>query len=396
MCTFKQSKLSNGFCEIWLEVETIMIEPLNTLGNQRGYIPYLDGLRAFSVFLVMLSHFQYSHIIPGGFGVTVFFVISGFIITRVLFLSCEGNVQNINIVNFYLRRFFRLAPALFCFTVAMLLTDLVTGYPINWWEYFAVTIYQHNYAVHLFNMNEHRYFGHLWSLAVEEHFYLIFPLILALLSFKASKVKFFVMMCFAIVLWRVVLVYFANESPIPILSSEHVYRRSDTRFDAILYGVILALLSIHHSVLINAIKKNGLIVFLSGIFVAVIPSVFNVDPQFKLSFGLALEGIGIAFSLASLLFSEMLSPVRAVLSLPIFVWCGKISYSLYIWHVAVYWRLIDSLSISNDLVRLLIGILASIFFAALSYYFIENPIRKFGRKITERRSKKFSHNTSVV
>lgn len=355
--------------------------PLDINHQKSGYIPYLDGLRAFSILLVLLSHFGYSYIIPGSLGVSIFFVISGFIITSVIFQQCQGDISKFNITQFYLHRFFRLMPALLIFLISMLMIDLILHKPINWLEYGAAALYQHNYAVHILHLDDKRYFGHLWSLAVEEHFYLLFPTLLLAFGFGRKAMKISFVLCIFFITWRISLAYFAQNTGIPIISSDHIYRRSDTRFDAILFGVILTFLTIHYPTFIEkTIKKNGTIIFLIGTFIIILSTYLNINNSLSITF----EGIGAMLILASILFSASLNLIRKLLSTQFIVWVGKISYSLYIWHVAIYWRFIAPQSIENDFIRLIYGIIASIIIATISYYLIEKPVRNWGRKLTNR------------
>ena len=91
-----------------------------------GYIPGLDGLRAIAVLIVLIAHFGLAHIIPGGFGVTVFFIISGFLITRLL-ISEQETKGRIALKNFYIRRIIRLYPALAFMVLGTTLIYYVMG-----------------------------------------------------------------------------------------------------------------------------------------------------------------------------------------------------------------------------------------------------------------------------
>src|SRR4051812_31928291 len=97
--------------------------PESRMSAQSGHIPNLDGLRAISIMIVMLSHFVNASLFPGGLGVYVFFVISGFLITRLLFGE-KKNSGRISLANFYFRRALRLYPVVLVFTGVVLVTIL--------------------------------------------------------------------------------------------------------------------------------------------------------------------------------------------------------------------------------------------------------------------------------
>ena len=150
------------------------IAPPNSL-----YIPSLDGIRAISVFIVFLSHAGLGHIIPGGFGVTVFFLLSGFLITTLLRMEFSRH-QRISLGDFYLRRVLRILPPLYVsMALAIALFLIGNGH--------AAIPFAGTLAQALQVSNYYMIFaspgiilpgtGVLWSLAIEEHFYLLFPLL---------------------------------------------------------------------------------------------------------------------------------------------------------------------------------------------------------------------------
>src|SRR5262245_6279726 len=134
------------------------------------YIPSLDGMRAVAILLVVLSHLGLEHIVPGRLGVTLFFFISGFLITRLL-IAEASKARAISIGAFYARRFLRLAPALLLMlaVVALAWTQFVG--PVNGPQLLAGIFYMMNYFI-IFGGLTTMPIGILWSLAVEEHYYL--------------------------------------------------------------------------------------------------------------------------------------------------------------------------------------------------------------------------------
>jgi peptidoglycan/LPS O-acetylase OafA/YrhL len=154
-----------------------------------GRILGLDGMRAMSVLLVLLSHFGFEKIVPGALGVTIFFFISGFLIT-VLLLREFQEYGKIDILHFYKRRQMRLLPELlFYIFISGFIGILYVGLPrlqdyLSGLFYYAN--YYHLYQIYVAGVIDFRW-PHFWTLAVEQHFYLTFPLIFAAFILKPKQ-----------------------------------------------------------------------------------------------------------------------------------------------------------------------------------------------------------------
>ncbi len=207
-------------------------------------IPSLDGIRAISVLIVVLSHSDLGALIPGGLGVTIFFFLSGYLITTLL-LAEHARTGKIDILKFYARRVFRLMPPL--------LISLAIAYGLTYTKLLSGGITLDGLAAQLFYFaNYYGLFldpgntvpdgtGILWSLAVEEHFYIFYPLMLTLMLGAALRPRAIATLlgtgCLVILAWRVYLVHS------PGFVSDRTYYASDTRIDSIIYGCILAVIA---------------------------------------------------------------------------------------------------------------------------------------------------------
>jgi peptidoglycan/LPS O-acetylase OafA/YrhL len=204
-------------------------------------IPSLDGIRAISVLIIVSSHSGLQALIPGGLGVTIFYFLSGYLITT-LMLAENERTGKINILQFYARRMFRLMPPLFVFlaiTYGLTYAGLLSG-GITISGLAAQLFYFANYYGLFFDP------GHtvpdgtgvLWSLAVVEHFYIFYPLFLTLLLRSALRPRTIGTLlgigCLVVLAWRIHLVQS------PDFVSYRTYYASETRIDSIIYGCILA------------------------------------------------------------------------------------------------------------------------------------------------------------
>jgi len=333
------------------------------------HIPALDGLRAIAILAVVANHVA-TAVVPGGFGVMLFFVISGFIITRLLLQSPTLTVPALQ--GFYLKRFFRLAPALFVFLVASGVLMMATGHVIPTRDYAATLLYYANY---------HRYttFGPVssplvvtWSLAVEEHFYLLFPVVL--LFFRRHLVPVLVATLVVVMAWRCVLV-FGMHAPV-----QRTYCGTDTRLDAIAWGCLLSAL----------MRRDGDAPAWAGSRIARLAAVAALAASFAVrsdafreTLGYSLQGFALFVAL-HVLFRASAGPsmVRALLESKPMQFVGKISYSLYLYHFLALCVMMEILP--SGRVRMASTLVAGFTAAYLSHRFVEWPLRRFGARLAKR------------
>lgn len=211
---------------------------MSTADGGKPYIPVLDGLRAVSIVLVLVSHaLIYDPQAPGvraaalqcgNVGVSLFFVISGYIITRLL-LREEAATGRVRFGRFYLRRAFRLLPACYAYVLvvfALAAARVIPAAPVH--DYLASVLYVRNLV------GRGHETSHLWSLSLEEQFYLFWPGFLVLLP-AAFRLRATFGLIAAVCVWRFALVYLGKAS------EGALHSRTDLRIDTILFGCALAL-----------------------------------------------------------------------------------------------------------------------------------------------------------
>ena len=356
------------------------------LGEAR-YIPALDGVRALSILLVVLAHLGLDQVVPGGFGVTLFFFISGLLITRQL-AGGLARTGRIDFAGFYLRRCLRLLPAALAYTlVAGALFVLAGGrvspggwlaalcWGANWYE--LAWHYQSSLAGvrHPFNI--------LWSLAIEDHFYLVWPLTLwavwARSGGQRRAVLALAVVCLAAPLWRWRLFDHCGQldraaaclplDATPAHRWARLYRGTDTRADSIAWGALLALLPRLAARLAAArwwpaLGAAGLLLSLG-----------LRGEMFREILRYSLQGASLL-----LLMPALINPRRAAahaLSWLPAVFVGRLSYSLYLWHWA-------ALMIADRLARpgawLVTAVVLSAGLSCASFYGIERPMLRLRRR----------------
>jgi peptidoglycan/LPS O-acetylase OafA/YrhL len=195
-------------------------------------IPALDGVRGLAIALVVISH-AYIGVLPFGapVGVTLFFVLSGYLITGILIRQLDQ--RRYSLASFYQRRARRLLPGLVVLLISGLIIRLWMGNLENWWsEAWPVILYATNYKVMVDGWASMGQFGHLWSLAVEEHFYLVWPLVLLWIP-RRWRERIIVVLVAVIGLWRLRLLVVSPDW-------NRVYLGSDTNAFALLIGGLLA------------------------------------------------------------------------------------------------------------------------------------------------------------
>jgi peptidoglycan/LPS O-acetylase OafA/YrhL len=330
----------------------------------KKYIPEIDGLRAVAILIVVSSHFTGGHFIPGGLGVTLFFFISGYLITSILTAELE-TTGTIVIGAFYVRRFRRLAPALLVMVAIVSFWYQITHEPVVPHEIAAASLYYMNYYA-LAGGDVSMPLGVLWSLSVEEHYYLVFPLLL-LLGWQ-NKDRLFLILCaacVAVLCWRLILV-------IGFHASEYrTYTATDTRMDSILFGALLAVLPF--TTMKSAVTYLDRPVILVSSVGLLLASLLIRNDIFRETLRYTLQGLAFIPIFYAIRFSPRLALLKRGLSLPPSVWVGKISYSLYLWHFPVLFFVGDK-SVAGSAIL-------SVALASASFYFVETPFRHRREKL---------------
>lgn len=317
-----------------------------------GYVPALDGVRAIALFMVLAFHAGAPGWGAGFFGVDLFFVLSGYLITRILIAEHDRS-GTIQIARFWLRRLRRLAPAMLAMLAAFLLVApwAFPQYPmsINIRDAAMSAIYLADYARTL--DLPPGVLDHMWSLSVEEHFYLLWPLVLlAVLRLPRSTAAVAVAGLYvAGTLWRWWNVGDLEEP-------WQVYHRFDTHSTGLFLGCLLGLVKA---------RLPGYY-FAFGTFAMLL--VLDSFAHQKVS--TALYG----FTAAEICAAAMVLSQPRWLGWAPLAWIGRMSYGAYLWHYPVV-RWMHSQDFGWE-ARLVGSAIGGIALAALSYYTIEAAYRK--------------------
>lgn len=300
--------------------------------NATGPIPSLDGIRAIAVALVFFAHSGYEHLIPGGLGVTIFFVLSGYLITTLMRVEHDRNGA-ISYRAFYLRRLLRLMPPLLIVVAAAgLLSSLsVIDGAFTPGGLFSALFYFGNYYViaHDFH-GMPAGVGVVWSLAIEEHYYLFYPPLAALLlrvGRTGLSATVLTTLCVAVAAWRYWLVFHGG-------SEAHLTMATDTRVDAILVGCLMALLCnpwLDPVPAPNALRDWGLATLCVAVLLG---TLLYRDEVFRLTARYILQSLAIAPLIYLAVARADRMPFRWLNTRPL-VYIGTISYTIYLSHQVI-------------------------------------------------------------
>ncbi len=352
------------------------------------YIPALDGLRAVAILLVVASHAGLDHVVPGAFGVTLFFFVSGYLITRQLLggLARQGRVD---LPGFYARRVLRLAPAGLAYTCLAGLAFVSAGGAIGASGWLSAVFYGANiydlwsgYRSSLAGVRHP--FNILWSLAIEEHFYALWPLVLAAV-WRARWAWWAVLgLCLGVLAWRVYLFGHCTAAHWPGVCGRvqappwqynRLYLGTDTRLDSIAWGALLALGEQRGQRWVAVARHShwvpicALVVLATGF---VLPGPFA-----RHVIRTTLQGAALLCLMPALLGRD--NPAQRLLCAPPAILVGRLSYSLYLWHWGAF-ALADGMARGNRLLWLAIGLPLAAIGAALSYWGVERPMLRLRRR----------------
>jgi len=349
---------------------------------ERGFnIPSLDGIRAVAVMVVFLAHAGLAFV-PGGFGVTVFFFLSGYLITTLLRREYE-QTGAISLRNFYLRRIYRIFPPLYLVLGLLIALKLsgVIPYEMSAGAVAAQAFHLTNYYLLLFPAVELApvvpYTVPMWSLAVEEHFYLLFPLALLFLLKRNNypRTAFVLgLACVVVLAWRLVLVALLDNP------GHYTYHATDTRIDSLLFGCILALwMNPAMDKAPASIGPRGWAALCVVAVPALLGSFLYPTVLFREAVRYTVQGIALfplfycAVRYAHWTpFSWLnLRPVRAL---------GVVSYTFYLCHFAAI-QLTGKLLGVSGLTRGILGFAVAVAFSAACYVLIERRFAQLRRKL---------------
>ena len=318
--------------------------------SQHGRIAPLDGWRGVAIVMVLIEHLNLSHgRLPaswiqsvGQHGVTIFFVLSGYLITGKLL------EPNSSLRQFYLRRFFRLSPVAWTFLLLTWAIGYLSHVQMIWpMDVLACVLFVRNYAGEIGRSST----LHFWSLSIEEQFYFVWPAALLLLGERRAR-------------WLAVGAALAAYGLL-LTDPGHNFIGTEIRADALFVGCFLAL------ILQTDVAKRRFVAIAKWVAG---PSILVVT--YHICRGDVVPTLPECIGLGFLIASSSLGPWLKMLAWKPLTWLGRISYSVYIWNTLVLTLFVDSLK--PVLFALLIII------PSISYYYIELPAQRFGARLLHR------------
>ena len=350
-----------------------------------SYIPALDGLRAVAILLVLAAHAGLDRLLPGAFGVTLFFFISGYLITRQL-LGGLARTGRVGFGGFYLRRVLRLAPAGVVYVALAGVAYVALGGRVSALGW-ATAVF---YGANLFDLwvgyrstlaGVRHPFNILWSLAIEEHFYAVWPLVLAALWRWRYLAAGLVALCLAVLCWRAWLfghctwhfgAVCGRVQTNPAWRYNRLYQGTDTRIDSIAWGAVLAVVEQRRP----HWSRPAANLWVFGVVLLACSFLLTGDFTRQV-LRTSCQGVALLMLFPALLYRA--SFLRNLLSHPAMLLIGKLSYSLYLWHWGAF-MVADYIAGPQRTLWLGIGLVLSALLATASYRFVEQPMLLLRRR----------------
>lgn len=343
---------------------------------KRKYITGIDGLRTIAV-LGVIGYHLLPEVFKGGYlGVTLFFVISGYLMTDILYQQWQTH-HHILLKSFYKKRLKRLMPSLLVMLIVsgailvwlpgdflnhfrgVVVSSLT--YTNNWWQL-------HNGVSYFQQFGQAMPFVHLWSLSVEGQFYLIWPICMGLIFASKPKAK--------TLWWGMLGLSVVSAIEMAILYNpqdlNRVYYGTDTRLFSILIGCALAIFLRANEEKLSQLSKTTEAVFGFIALLLMISCFFFISDSsvFVYRGGMYLFSLACAFLLGMVIVSPLLNNY---LSNKFFYWCGTRSYEIYLWQypILIAYENVMKLDGTNRLLHVFIEVLLVVIFAELTYRFVQ-------------------------
>lgn len=342
-------------------------------------IPGLDALRALAVFLVLADHSGWAGpfglpLFDSGFGVMLFFVLSGFLITRGLLAELRTR-DDIDLGRFYLRRAARLLPVFYVYVVVGLVLLTLAHRPVPWGAIWSSSTYVVNYYQAFTGAASH-YLSHCWSLAVEEQFYMLWPLGLLLIH-RHIKVTWHGVLALTLALIGCRLAWVAAGAP-----DEYLYRALETRGDQLALGGLLACAVASERVRAGfaRVPARSWVLLASLGLVILSFNVLRGTNALKYAAGFSLESLLVTLTLPIVILAanQPGGPAYRILNAGWAAWIGRISYGIYLFHPMVLHPVRNTLTrlgLQTDL-AIAVSMVAVAIVAHISFRWFEEPLRQ--------------------
>lgn len=340
------------------------------VSNGPSHIASLDGIRAVSIALVIVAHCGFGNFVPGGFGVTIFFFLSGYLITTLLAREWDAHGQ-IAFGAFFMRRVLRLGPALvvtLACAMALLRMGQVGGELDPKTLLSQLLFFWNYYAIHVDGSGTIQGLGILWSLSVEEHFYLLWPVMFVLIARRVIGLRSIGVLLFAILAWRSCRYFVLGDG------AWVVYISTDTRFDSLLYGCFLALMQ-WRGAAERVFPQHLMWIWVVVGLLLLLCSLLFRDPDFRATLRYSVQGVG----LMPLFYYAITRPevwLFRPLNWNVLRRVGEWSYGMYLAHLVIIFALVQGGVAQFGAGRLiLIAGALSVGYAAFVHIVFERPLK---------------------
>ncbi len=367
------------------------------IAGPMGHVPALDGIRGLAVLAVVAHHLD--HLTGGYLGVDAFFVLSGFLITGLLVDEAHWSAPGrIDLARFWTRRIKRLFPALAIVLVTVVVVEafVVTASANMPSEPLSALLYVYNWSAladgvdYWSALSTPSPLRHMWSLAIEEQFYLVWPLVVVAVfavvrrrtartsagagadAWTATAVRAVGVVAAVLAVVSIVVAQLVHDPD----NTLRVYYGTDARISSILFGAVAAIVVRNLPPAGPAVQRLvGAIALLATCAVGVAWVVLSGTSPVLYRGGLVAAGVAVAFIVASLLVAPRSLLARALSIAPL-RWCGLVSYGLYLWHWPIIVWLSPGRTGLDGLSLLLLRTAVIVTLTVLSYVLVEQPIRR--------------------